>query len=338
MTVKESIDPVRIGEEIFYAIFHEIFNNEGARKHFKFSRINFFNSREGLPGWNLWFHGKKGAYQLALIQAGELQNHPSPPGRHALFKPTIGGCFAVRYFPDPTQPEMDHYSTFETLVRLGPLFDRTGTPTLEGQENINDNFFVVGHLDFRTNRNRDFLEMECIAPSRWKEIQTDGIYLKTTEGKNYTAVVPGEVDRNLPGWDLAFHLFDSLITGCCHTFKTAPCAAVLAQKKWFRSEIDTHGACTKVQDSEIDLFHLVVGLKLQENDNGCPPPCSKDLESYRQTVVTRLKSEGLMILGVHETSGNATRAKINPEWWRIKTLNFSNTIDSEMLHCCYHDH
>ncbi len=131
MVAQHNIDSVRIGEEIFYNVFHRIFHNEKARQYFKFSQINFFNSTESLPGWNLWFQENMKAYQLALIQAGIVSDDQRRNGAFSAAEPIIEGRFAVRCFPDETAPELEDFSCTETLLRLGPHFDHTGTPTLQ---------------------------------------------------------------------------------------------------------------------------------------------------------------------------------------------------------------
>ncbi len=327
MTIKKNIDPVRFGEEVFYNIFQHIFNDEGARKYFEFSQINFFNSTEGLPGWNLWFRENTMAYQLVLIEAHEIFDNEGLSNELS-----IKGRFAIRYFPDSNAPELDKYSCTETLLRLGPLFDNTGTPTLTGQDCIDDSCFVVGYLDFRTNNDRDFLALECIAPNRWKDVRVDGIYLKTLENGKYEAVKPNGIDRDVPGWDSAFFLFDKLISGCFYTYKTMPCAVILAEKKWIRFDIDKNNSCIETMDPDIDLFHLVTGIEINTD-------CRRSINpnAYIQGVCTLLSSQGFLF-ELYKHPENRPNAKINPEWWSAKDMKFSIDADFEMHHCCYHDH
>jgi len=338
VTTIHNVDPVRVGEEIFYNIFHHVFHNEEARRYFGFSQINFFNSADGLPGWNLWFLENTRVYQLALIQAREISDDPESVHKTFFHKPVIEGRFAVRYFPGTDDPELDDYSCAETLLRLGPLFDHTGTPNLKGQDRMDDSCFVAGYLDFKTDTERNFLEIECIAPNRWKDVRVDGLYLKTLENIQYTAVEPGGIDRNVPGWDRAFFLFDKLVSGCCHAFKTLPCAAILAQKKWTRFDIDKNNCCIETMDPGIELFHLIIGLEINACCNGTCCQNSMNTDAYIQDVSDRLSEEDLFISRVCKGPENIIKTKMNPEWWSIKQKKFSSDTESEMQHCCYHDH
>lgn len=338
MTIRHRIDPVRIGEEIFYSIFHHIFNDEGARKHFEFSQINFFNSTDGLPGWNLWFRENTRAYQLVLVQAGEIpdhnrSNHTDPPDA-----PAVEGRFVVRYFPGEDDPELDNFSCAETLLRMGPLFDHTGTPSLTGQGRIDDNSFVVGYIDFRAGTGRNFVELECIAPNRWKDVRVDGLYLKTPENRDFEAVAPGGIDRDVPGWDLAFFLFDKLIVGCCYAFKTVPYAVVTGRKAWTRFDIDRDNSLLETSDPDVNLFHMVTGLEIDPCGQESGYRGSVDRNAYIQAVCHRLSDKGFFLSEVCGQPDKSPGSMVRAEWWTAKELCFSKDADAEMHHCCYHDH
>ncbi len=182
------------------------------------------------------------------------------------------------------------------------------------------------------------MELECIAPNRWKDVRVDGLYLKTPQNGEYEAVAPGEIDRNIPGWDLAFFIFDKLISGCCYAFQTAPNAAILAHKKWVRFNIDKANICTEAMDPDVDLFHLVVGLELNTDDNGTWWKNSTDQEAYIKTVSSLLFDENFVLSAVCKKPESVPESKINPEWWSLKNKVFCDDSESEMHHCCYHDH
>lgn len=338
MTTRHRIDPVRIGEEIFYGIFHHIFNDEGARKHFEFSQINFFNSTDGLPGWNLWFRENTRAYQLALVQAREIPGTERSNQTDAPGAPTVEGRFVIRYFPGEDDPALDRFSCVEALLRMGPVFDHTGTPSLTGQERMDDSCFVVGYIDFRAGTGRDFVELECIAPNRWKDVRVDGLYVTTPENGEIEAVAPGGIDRDVPGWDLAFYVFDKLVAGYCYAFKTAPLAAVSAQKAWTRFDIDRDNSCVKTMDPDVTLYHLVTGFEIDPcgHEAGCPG--TVDRIAYIQAVTDRLSDEGFLLSEVCGQPEKTPGPVIPPEWWTAGQLRFSNDTEAEMQHCCYHDH
>ncbi len=342
MTIRNRVDPVRMGEEIFYRIFHHIFHDEGARKYFEFSQINFFNNTQGLPGWNLWFQKKTRVFQLILLDAQEVINTSSSFHFNSFEKTHVEGRFLIRYFPGIEEPTLDNFSCAETIARYSPIFDDTGTPTLEGQEEMDETYFVVGYLDFRTHTGRDFVELECIAPNQWKNIQTDGLYLRNNENKQFQAVKPGGVDRCVHGWDLAFFLFDKLISGFGYTFKTEPCASIFAQKKGAQFEIDKNNNCTEKKDPEIDLYHLIAGFKTNLSHSiSCCPGVKNDggiTDAFIHTITQRMIKQGFKISDVWTGHEKQNHTVMRQEWWNSRHIQFASVTETEMQHCCYHDH
>lgn len=337
MAARNSVDPVRIGEEFFYRLFHFLFHDEGARQHFELSQINFFNSREGFPGWNLWFQENTRAYQLALVEACTLQDEEPFTDTASPDTMVVKGRFAIKYFPAVDDPLLDNYSCTETLLRIGPLFDQTGTPTLVGQGRIDDSCFVVGYLDFRTDTSRSFIELDGMAPNRWRDVRVDGLYIETEKNGKIEAVAPGEIDRDVPGWNLSFFFFDKLFSVCGYAFKTSPYAAIFARKKWTRFDIDRNHCCKEQPDSDIELFHLVAGFEMNASGNGNHPPLPSR-EAYVQMVNDRLTAEGFLLPEICTSPEESSCRVIRPWWWSTGELHFYPETDFETHHCCYQDH
>ena len=339
MTVQSSLDPVRIVEEFFYRLFHSLFHDEGARKYFELSQINFFNSSdEGLPGWNLWLQQNTKVYQLSLVEAYTTHGEDQFSNTADPYAAMIKGRLVIKYFPATDDPLLDTYSCAETLLRTGPLFDHTGTPGIRAQECIDASCFVVGYLDFRTSTDRNFIELTCVAPNRWKDIRVDGLYLQNPRKEEVEAVSPGGIDRNVPGWDLSFFIFDKLVSSCGYVFKTAPWAAAFAHKKWFRFNIDKNHCSKTEMDDDIELFHLVAGFTTN-TDNDENHSSLLNRKTYSRMINDRLTADGFLIseMCIHPCS-QLSHQMIPSSWWSTMNLLFSAEAGAEMHHCCYHDH
>jgi hypothetical protein len=331
---KTKIDPVGIVEGTFYSMFYSLFHNEEARDYFGFSQISFFCNEEGLPGWYLWFKEKKGAYQLELINGEILPQENEKSGNFSPFKLAVRGRFAVRYFPSEEEEIFDTYSYFERLIRLGPFFDQTGTPTFEGRTKIHESYFIVGYIDVQTNFSRDFIEIECIAPERWEDFRVDGLYLKTPDQKDYEAVAPGRQDRNVSGWNLSSFLFDKILLGFCYSFKVSPLAVLLSAENGFNFYIDNENRAEKRENPDLKQFYLTCGLELQKEGGG-PYREDKKLNFYIQSVINRLGQGKNDIMGIWKRPENITSPQINHDWWKVKEMKFRED-DSNV--CCLHDH
>jgi len=335
MVAKTKFDPVGIVEGTFNRIFYSLFHNEGARDYFGFSKISFFCNEEGLPGWYLWFKEKKGAYQLELINSEILPQGNKKNGNFFPFKPAVRGRFAVRYFPSEEEEIFESYSYFERLIRLGPLFDRTGTPTFEGKTKIHESYFVLGYIDIQVNLSQNFLELECFAPERWEDFRLSGLYLKTPDQDDYEAVAPGRKDRNVPGWTPVLFLFDKILSVFCYTCRVGPLAVFLSSEKGYSFYIDGENQVEKRINYDLNQFRLVCGLHLEKE--GCSPfKEDRNLNLYIQRVCDRLNHEENYIKRIWKRPENIAHPQINPCWWKAKEMEFQE--EASEISCCYHDH
>ena len=330
---KAEIDPAGIIEGIFYKMFYFLFHSEEAKKYCGFSQISFFCSEEGLPGWYLWLKEKKGAYRLDLINGDTAPEKNRRSAESSTLELAVQGQFAIRYYPLEEEGCFETYSYFEKLIRFGPLFDQTGTPSFEGRNKIPESYFVIGHIDVRTNLSRDFLELECFAPEQWDDFRVDGLYLKTPEQKDYEAVVPGGQDRNVPGWALSSFLFDKILMGFCFSFNVSPLAVLLSSESGFDFYIDKENRAEKIENPNSKQFRLTCGLNLKEGDNNTFRE-NKDLKLYTQTARKRMGLNKSNIIGLWQQPKNIDNPWINPDWWKVKEMKFREN-DSNV---CYHDH
>ena len=131
MQPKPTIDPAGTIEAIFFQMFYRLFNNEGARRHLGFTHINFYMNQEGMPGWHLWLDGRPGAYQIEL----SAQSCDIDEGLEDCSLPVLGQ-FIVRYFPDEAENTFNTFSFFEQMLRVGEMFDQTGTPTVQARQTL----------------------------------------------------------------------------------------------------------------------------------------------------------------------------------------------------------
>jgi hypothetical protein len=326
---------VGIVEGIFYRMFYSLFHNGKARDYFGFSQINFFCNEEGLPGWYLWFKEKKGAYQLELINGEILPQEDKKPDNFSPCELNVRGRFAVRYFPSEEEEVFDTYSFFEKLIRLGPLFDQTGTPTFEGRTRIHESYFIVGHIDVQTNFSRDFIEIECLAPEKWEDFRVDGLYLKTPDQKDYEAVAPGGQDRNVSGWNLSSFLFDKILSGFCYSFKVSPLAVLLSAENGFNFHIDKENHAEKRENPDVKQFYLTCGLNLPKEGGG-PFTKDKKLNLYIQSVINRLGQKKSEIMEIWKGPEDISSPGINRDWWKAKEMEFQEEAPEDIL--CYCDH
>ncbi len=205
----EHIDPVGIVESCLHHMFIGVFNDEGARRHFGFSRISPFHCNGGMPGWYLWFEDKAGAYGIVVTDAFCHQDAPSKDGPDAM----VAARITVTYFPDPEEALFEAFSWFEKIARVSHLFDTSGTPTAEARRQLQDGFFTAGHIDILMTPDGRLFELVCTAAEIWVDIRPAGLALSDDKGRPFQAVQPGGRDRAVPGWTLSQFLLDKIVSG-----------------------------------------------------------------------------------------------------------------------------
>jgi hypothetical protein len=329
MEIKHTMDPVGVMEGIFYRMFHDLFHNEGARRHLGFRQIHCFTDHQGMPGWYLWLDGQPGAYQIALVD-NVLHHQPA-----ASIPLPITGRFVVRYFPVDTEETFDSMSVFEQMVRVSALFDQTGTPTAQARQTMHPSHFTIGHINARTNVERDILEMECRAPNRWLTIRTDGLSLATENGESYEAVAPGGTDRNFPGWELCFFLFDRLVSAFCLVHKQKPILCATAKAEGYHFIIDADNNTITQRSEQIEELLLLTTIPIDQQKQ-VVKRATQDIVSYGQHIQVYLQLLNPSHWQIVQDPHNHCHEWVNHQWWHISNLECLD--DTSLTHCCYCDH
>jgi hypothetical protein len=328
MESRHHIDPVRVLEEVFYTLLHRLFHNEGARNRFGFYQINGFASGNGLPGWNLWFDGCEGAYQIILSDSESAVTN----SEHECDRVT--GRWDIRYFPGEGEASLETFSTIEMMARWGPLFDPTGTPTHVGQSQLNADLFLVGYIDVCVSVDRSFIEISIRSQNRLCEIRSDGLRLDVNDPESITLVNPGAKDREVAGWDLSHFIYNKLLCALCHAYHTRPAFVIKAEQDGVYSEIDTDGMKRLIVDPGNLEYLLLAGFSLL-----CDGQASDDRGPMEiETVHQRLIKNDWQITETYQSQPAKTAANVNANWWKIKDLNFREGCSTHTHLCCYADH
>ncbi|MEE4264792.1 MAG: hypothetical protein V2I56_19060 [Desulfobacteraceae bacterium] len=320
------VDPARVIEEIFYITLHRMFHNEGARSHFGFTHINAFSLSGGLPGWNLWFDGCEGAYQMSLVDADCCSSggQDSPDW--------VKGRWAVHYFPAMNEKVLEGFSAIENLLRFGPMFDATGTLTPAGREQLDPAYFMVGDVDIRIALDRRFIEISGRSQDRWREMRPEGLYLGLEGEAPVEVVMPGDWDRDVPGWELTSFFYDKLVCGICQAYGSAPSFAFEGRRSARQLEIIGTRQTRSIPDPKAEGRLVCVGMPLstEEDDPGRPTPT---FEAERQRLILK----GWRVSSAAETDCPGS-SPFNPQWWSIRDRTFKVSHRAEAHLCCYQNH
>lgn len=172
--------------------------------------------QSGSPGWFLWRDDEPGAFLLELMGAEYREDRPH-------------GFFALKYYPAlENDPSFDGLSVYEQNLRLGDFFDAVGVPAFDKEPLIPAEAFVVGTIELEFNKRTGLFIMECSAQDFWRLRLLGPLTVEGQGGKTVTLVEAGGLDRNLPGWEKAWKIYDTLITATGLYFGNAPLGVTLA--------------------------------------------------------------------------------------------------------------
>lgn len=164
------------------------------------------------PAWYVWLSISRGAYRLRLETAEAVGGSGAP---------VLRALLSIRYFPSPDEPAFRHFSERERSLIEGPLFDRTHTPTFDGQDQVPEKLFHVASMEMVDDvaRGRACLTYSSLDRMRYRH------------GPDGTGT--GKANRELPAWDLGYPLFDGFVG--LHSFlsRTVPTRLILSSQPGF---------------------------------------------------------------------------------------------------------
>lgn len=234
----------------------------------------------------------------------------------------------IRYFPDIKDELFDSLSCFEQIFRIGPSFDSTGTPSFEGGRAMHDSFFVAGHMDLFIHSSKADVDLFCSAPNRWRDYRPDGLSLTDEKGKLHQIVSPGDVDRDFPGWDLSFFIFDKIVSSFCFVSGQKPRCAGAGSKPFVHYEIDAGQRIKTVYDTDITASAFGVCFS-----DGAGEGLLKERSA---SFADRFNEKDYTLIGVWESPDDIPAQWRRPTWWTIRTTHFHT--DPDHVCSCYEDH
>jgi hypothetical protein len=167
----------------------------------------------GPPAWYIWLVDAPGVYHLTLLETEE-KKHKGKDFRKAVF--------AVKCYPYPDDTCYSSFAFIEQELIQSRFFDETNTPVFECREKIPSDLFNIAILeitmDDEANMARFCIETLDILRSRYAS-KTDQIFPVLDIARKF---VMDEIDRDIPGLEIAYPLFDCLMCLYANAGKQAP--------------------------------------------------------------------------------------------------------------------
>ena len=320
-------DAIDLACRVMEDTFIPLFLDEEARQKIGFTHISRLIGET--PGWYLWTKDRKGAFLLELVAIEPMDMTNSISLDRV---PEVEASFVLRYYPSPDEPVFKEYALVERLIRLSPFFDQTGTPRTENRKEIHESLFLVGNLHVFFDRKLSLAIFKGSALDRWIEIRKNGLTVFDHSGQTTEAVAQDAIDRNIPGWELAWSLFDKLLLGFCYVHRSIPYTR-LSRSPGMTWHIGAEDQVEEIHNPDVVQWTLETGILLKSNIN-----TSTDVADLKKRLheFFRITSEDKTPVGYFEEPPEKEHPWINANWWMASSWSFPPSND--ITHSCFRDH
>jgi len=206
-----------------------------------FTKVEF-SSWKKRPCWHIWLSDSEGVYELALVNSGSKSIYEDMrEGVKKVLLDQYWSEFVIRYYPSPNEQVFEDFSFYEKVLRLSEFFDRDGRPRSDMKDTFHESYYTVGSMQLIVERNMNMLSLSINSQDRLIDYRMKGVKIESGENKIIWGVKPGGRDRNVPGWELSWRIFDRLVETYCRLYRTSPSICYL---------VNCPGKVWKIKDSE----------------------------------------------------------------------------------------
>lgn len=198
--------------DIATSLYYEFLVVRGLKSESKHGIIEVKPSQwRGLRSWRYRLADAAGAYELVLWdQRRGVLNAPETSSirfGEPLKLEFDEAIFLIRYFPHPDEPCFDDFAVEEQSLRLSEVFANGSAlfPVDGFEDRLNEFHFNVGLMMVAAGVFHGVVRLSLMSQERFVSVAEDGITLLGRQ-----IVKPGEVDRNVPGWQLSWRFFSKI--------------------------------------------------------------------------------------------------------------------------------
>jgi len=161
------------------------------------------------PAWYFWLADSPGVYQLEMM---ETEEDPDT------IENRCTAVFSVKCYPYQHRPGFESFSFLERKLVQSELFDNTNTPVFEHQGDIPADLFTVATIEFDMDLegHATIVSLESMDCLRTRFAQdTNQAFPILSLSRNFGS---REIDREVPGFQMGYPLFDCLMCLYAHTY------------------------------------------------------------------------------------------------------------------------
>ncbi|MCP3873996.1 MAG: hypothetical protein GY699_12670 [Desulfobacteraceae bacterium] len=271
------------------------------------------------PAWYFWISQTLGAYYLEL---SHIHDEPWENDRLAC------GAFKVKCYPYANKEVFNNFSFEEQSFVKSALFDHTNTPKFDQKDKIPDSLFNVAALEL-TIDSTDSIALFSLGALDSMQIyhahKNFQSYPEINKEKVYRA---GEKASDVPGYDLGYPLFSSLLSLYSFYSKTKPVRVLLTSSPGFKYVCNSPEKKDCIDTDDTILYSLNVLF----SDNS-----DKNTANENKLIKQRFKEPDCTIIFDQKFSfGQLPYNYIFPfvnnaldeKWWSLATANYKSDLTS----------
>ena len=271
----------------------------------------------GRPAWYFWLANSPGVYQLEMMDAEE------DPGT---IENRCKAAFNVKCYPYQHRPGFESFSFLERKLVQSDWFDDTNTPVFEHQGDIPADLFTVARVE---------IDMDLEGHSTSVSFESMD-YLRTLFAQETNQTFPlisrsrtfgsREVDREVPGFQMGYPLFDCLMCLYANTHNQPPVNIRFTRSPGYEFVIndgDFHARETSdIMGLNLNMFYSATGLGVYPAGNcffGDPNEGREDIIYERHFACGHF----------HESKEEENLPVIlNQQWWSLSHMHYESELTS----------
>ncbi|MFH1117249.1 MAG: hypothetical protein V1792_25300 [Pseudomonadota bacterium] len=272
------------------------------------------------PAWYLWLTGAPCVHHFQLETACAV---------HGLEEAAAAsGLFSVKCYPYRTERVSSRFSFEEQGLIDSRFFDRTNTPVLEYLDLIPQALFTAGSVEFVTSEENRWALLTFESLDTFRTLSTVDATHSFPLIDRCAAVAVGEVIRDVPGRQLAFPLFDRLVSLYSLYVRKKPTRVVLTESPGFDTMrgLDGDFHIRESGDSACLTLQVQFGTSADAGFSDRKDPLNEDLSEGGHGIVFDWRSPcGCPEHGSHPLPATPY---LNPDWWKMADMEMKSGLAS----------
>lgn len=271
------------------------------------------------PGWYFWISKTSCAYYFELRETLDDvwdTDH------------LASGLFMVKCYPYANTQAFHHFSFEEQAFVQSELFDHTHTPRFEQREIIPDSLFNVAAIELTidSTENLALFSLEALDSiqvhhSR-KYFQS---YPEIKKEKRYNA---GEKASDIPGYDLSYPFFSSLLSLYSFYSKKTPARIMLTRSPGFKYVCSSpqKKECVDTDDTHIYSLNVLFSGRTDKNASDASNLIDQRFKASPNDVMFDQKFTSAHLPKNHISPFINT--PLDEKWWSLATADYTSDMES----------